>query len=327
MGNKEKIAEALEKEKGQWQSGEELSRKLGITRSAVSKTISVLRTRGYAIESLPGKGYKLLQSPDSLSAETLGVYLDSALFKKENFFFYESTDSTNIRARVLAENKAPEGTVVIAESQTHGKGRKGRSWVSSYGDTILASLILRPKIPPDKVSKITLLTAVAAAEAIIECTGLNINIKWPNDILFRGKKIAGILTEMSMEMDAVDYVVVGMGLNVNTTKASMPEAVAEIATSLAIEKGTPVPRAEIFSAFLMRFEHNYKDVGANGFCAVIERWKQLSDFIGKKVSVDIIGKTVEGVVDDINQEGILMIRDKTGIVHEIISGDVSFLSG
>lgn len=241
MTTREKLLEILKKKDGRWVSGEELSGILGVSRAAVSKHVSGLKNTGYRIESAPGRGYLLGEMPDLLLPGEIRHDLSTSVFGKRVFEYYEVTDSTNLRARQLADGGADEGSVVVAEEQTAGKGRKGRSWFSAGQEGICLSAILRPPMSPAEASRITLTTAVAVAETLLSLTDLDVRIKWPNDILIHGKKIAGILTELSMEMDAVDYVVVGLGLNVNTPADHFADEVRPIATSLLIETGKGFP--------------------------------------------------------------------------------------
>jgi len=230
MSTKDQLLLYLKERKGDWVSGEALSNKIAVSRSAVWKHICKLREEGYVIESSPKKGYLLRKAPDLLFPNEIREGLDTKVFGKRDIVYFTETDSTNTRAKDLAARGAPEGTLVISERQTKGRGRKGRSWFSPSQGGIYTSLILRPSISPSEAPKITLLSAVVVAETLRSLTGLSAIIKWPNDILINGKKIAGILTEMSTEMDAIDYIVVGLGLNVNTP--DFPDDIREKATSI-----------------------------------------------------------------------------------------------
>jgi BirA family biotin operon repressor/biotin-[acetyl-CoA-carboxylase] ligase len=229
-----------------------------------------------------------------------------------------------MRAKELAAGGVPEGTLVVAESQTRGRGRKGRMWLSPPGDGIYASFIIRPPMPPAEASTITLLTAVAVAETLLTVTGLDVHIKWPNDIMIGPRKVAGILTEISTELDLINYVVLGLGLNVNT--ARFPDEIKDRATSLFLETRSSFSRAPILAGFLKRFEIYYEDAKTHGFGAVLTRWKELSATIGKKITVEMVDAVRAGTVRDLDDHGALMIEDEDGMVHRIVSGDVTMTS-
>lgn len=323
MTTRERLIGILKEKGGKWVSGEELRTILGVSRAAVSKHVAGLKKAGYRIDSTPGRGYLLEETPDLLLPGEIRHNLSTSVFGKNTIEYYEITDSTNLRAKQLAEGGAREGDVVVAEEQTAGRGRKGRSWFSAGHEGICISLILRPAMSPAEASRITLMTAVAVAETLLGFADLDVKIKWPNDILIRGKKIAGILTELTMEMDAVDYVVVGLGLNVNTPEEHFSEEVRSIATSLLIETGKNFSRATVAGRFLELFEKYYEILKNEGFDTIMKRWKELSSIIGRDVVVDVIGRKYAGRVADIDSQGVLVIRDRDGQVHRIFSGDVT----
>lgn len=322
MNTRKKLLIELKKSFGDNLSGEVLSSKLNISRAAVSKHISILKKTGYVIQSSPKKGYRLTALSNLLLPDEITDGIETSVFGRKDIFYYDIIDSTNNKAKELAARGAPEGSIVIAEQQSAGRGRKGRSWLSSASEGLCISLILRPTIPPTEISKITLMAAVAISEALLSLTEIEIKIKWPNDLIVNKKKLAGILTEMSMEVDAIDYVVIGLGLNVNSIKSSFADEVKDIATSLHIETGTQYSRAQVAQAFLTWFEKLYFEVQKNGFHSLITRWKELSNIIGKKVAVDEAGKTVIGTVKDIAEDGTLILVDDNKQIQKIISGDV-----
>ena len=319
---REKLLKALKKNPGSYISGSALSEQLGVSRAAVSKHVACLKQNGYDIASSSGKGYLFRETPDLLLPEEIRHGLETAVFGRQIIDYHSLISSTNDRAKELAADGAPEGSLVIAEHQSKGRGRKGRSWFSAPGDGICLSLILRPTMGPAEASKLTLMTAVALAETFSALTGLAVKIKWPNDILIHGKKLSGILTEMSMEMDRVDYVVVGVGVNVNSPPDHFSQEVSAVASSLFIETGKPVSRAAVVRTFLARFEHYYTLVSGNHFRQVMARWKELSDIIGRKVAVDLIGSRITGRVEDVDDDGLLILKDGEGNIHRVISGDV-----
>ncbi|MFH1490036.1 MAG: biotin--[acetyl-CoA-carboxylase] ligase, partial [Pseudomonadota bacterium] len=320
MSTKDSLLLHLKTHPGSWVSGESISRDHAVSRSAVWKQIRRLREEGYTIESSTKKGYRLLESPDLLLPQEIRDGLETRVFGKNEIHHFIETDSTNIRARELAEKGAPEGTLVLAEKQTGGRGRKGRNWHSPPRGGIYVSLILRPALSPAESPKITLLTAVALADALTSISPLEFRIKWPNDLLIHGKKIAGILTEMTTEMDRVGYIVVGLGLNVNTRH--FPASIAKTATSLCLEAGEMFSRVQLLRVFLTHFEERYTSFIHQGFEPVLNRWKDLSDIIGKPIRVDMIDGALVGTVQDVDADGVLLLKDDAGNIHRIFSGDV-----
>lgn len=305
-------------------SGEDLSRELKISRTAVWKHIRSLRNEGYVIDSSTRKGYLLRETLDRLLPAEIGASLRSLRLGRR-VVFEKEVDSTNRLARDLANSGAVEGTLVVAESQTAGRGRKGRKWFSPPGQGIYVSLILRPRFQPVEAPKMTLLAGVALAETLIPIVPSRVTIKWPNDVLAGGKKVAGILIEIGTEIDAIDYMVVGVGLNVNTPPGRFPADLRKRATSLAAEVGRPVPRAEILGAFLERFERYYDLVGSEGFGPVIRRWRELSGTAGRRVRVLSFDRSLEGDIAGIDDDGVLLLTGADGSVERVISGDVEFI--
>ncbi|WP_148138028.1 biotin--[acetyl-CoA-carboxylase] ligase [Candidatus Formimonas warabiya] len=316
---KEKILRLLKSE-DQYLSGEEISNLLGVSRTAVWKHINTLKTEGYVIESQTKLGYRLLGAPDRLYPEEIKDGLNTEYIGR-NIDYHEAVDSTNQTAKEMAEREFAEGTVVVAEMQTAGKGRLGRKWNSPFGTGIWMSLIVRPPIAPPDAPKITLLTAVAVAEGIVHETGMKPGIKWPNDVLVNGKKVCGILTEMKADMDRIHYVVVGMGINVNDQ--NFPEEIRETATSLQIETGSRMNRARIAASILNDWEKNYQNFLSQGFAPVKDGWKNYAVNLGKEVSVTTFKETISGRAMDIDEDGMLLVKDATGKIHRIVAGDVS----
>jgi BirA family biotin operon repressor/biotin-[acetyl-CoA-carboxylase] ligase len=325
MPTKDLLLAYLKEDKGNWISGESLSRKMAISRSAVWKQIHRLKGEGYVIDSSRKKGYLLRQSSDLLLESEVLDKLRTRIFGRKKIFHFVETDSTNIRAKVLADQGEPEGTIVIAESQTVGRGRRGRTWFSPSGEGIYVSLILRPALPPDEISRLTLLASVAVAETLLALTSLPVKIKWPNDLIAGGKKLGGILTQVSTEMDAVDYVIIGLGLNVHTPANGFPEDLRDKATSIFRETGAPCSRIDLLRLYLEKMETWYNLSGSEGFSRVLERWKELSDVIGRQVSVDFLNGRHTGEVLDIDESGALILRDQEGKLQRIVSGDISLL--
>ncbi|MFH1079232.1 MAG: biotin--[acetyl-CoA-carboxylase] ligase [Pseudomonadota bacterium] len=316
---------SLKQGRGAWVSGQFLSERLSITRSAVWKRIRTLKDEGYEIEASPRKGYRLCGIPDLLLMQEIRDGLTTQVFGQTQARYFLQTDSTNLRAREMAAQGAPEGTLIVTEQQTQGRGRRQRTWFSPPRQGIYASLILRPPIAPTEAPRMTLLAAVAVADTLLALTPLAATIKWPNDILVRGKKIAGILTEISTGMDAVDYMVIGLGLNVNIPADDFPEEIRTQATSILTETGAPFLRPLLLRRYLESFEYYYEIFHSQGFDPVLQRWRALTDMLGRRIRVDMIGRQHVGEVADFDQDGFLIMQDDSGRSIRIFSGDVTLL--
>ncbi|MCR3922644.1 MAG: biotin--[acetyl-CoA-carboxylase] ligase [Firmicutes bacterium] len=316
----EKVLMLLREKTNMYVSGEEVSRTLQVSRTAIWKYIGRLREKGYTIDSSPRRGYCLRAVPDLLIPFEIRHGLTTELLGRK-IYAYATIDSTNRRARELAQDGASDGTIVVAEMQTEGRGRLGREWNSPQGG-IWLSLILRPQIQPFKVQSITLLTAVVAAETTELIADVAVGIKWPNDLLLHGKKVAGILTEVSAEMDCVRYLIVGIGLNANVAITSFPESVKDIATSLLVQTGQAVQRTEWVRIFLQRFEQEYNYVVQHGFSAILKRWREYSITLGQDVVVHCAGQRIVGHAVDINEQGALLVETANGI-EAFWAGEVS----
>jgi BirA family transcriptional regulator, biotin operon repressor / biotin---[acetyl-CoA-carboxylase] ligase len=319
------LLDVLKQNQGKWVSGEALAQRLSMTRSAIWKKIGNLKEEGYEIESLPRRGYRLHTIPDLLLVQEIRDGLNTSVFGKRDIHRYVSTDSTNSRAKELAAEGAAEGVLVIAEEQARGRGRLDRPWVSPGGENIFVSLILRPSLPPQTASRMMLLTAVAAADALIAATGLKATVKWPNDVLVGGRKIAGILLEMAVEMDAVDYIVVGIGINVNSAANRFPADIRGKVTSVLTETGKPFSRVLLLARFLELLEQGYNAVRESGFEPIITRWKALTDMLGKQATIRTIDGSYQGVITDMDHDGFLIIRDEQGAERRLVSGDITII--
>lgn len=320
---KRKVLESLKKNKDIFISGEELSKKIGVTRTAVWKHIKQLKEEGYEITSVSRKGYRLIKEPDTLDANALEIDIKSKCFGKKIHHF-DSIDSTNNTAKKMAAEGATEGTIIIAEEQTSGRGRLGRNWVSPKGTGIWMSMILRPNIGPMEATKITQITAAAVAIAIEKVTGCNVGIKWPNDIIINSKKVCGILTEMSAELNSVNYITVGIGINVNMDLLDFPEEIKEIATSIKACVGEKVYRRNIVKEILYEFEELYKDfIERKNIKKSIDICKKYSVTLGKEVKVKT--KDRERIVEafDLTEDGQLLIKNELGEIEKVLSGEVS----
>jgi len=311
----------LLREAGGYISGEKMAERLGVTRAAIWKKIAALREQGYDIASAPRSGYALRGAPDRLIEAEIVKGLDTALVGRR-VACYGAVDSTNLIAKELARAGAADGTVVVAESQGTGRGRLERRFFSPPGKGIWVSVLLRPSFLPQDAPKCTLMAAVAVARAM-EKFGLRAEIKWPNDILHDGKKLVGILTEMSAEMDLVNYIVVGIGINVNIAPEDFPEELREIATSLMQMKGAPLPRVAFLQELLRALDALYAEVQHAGFAPVLAAWRSYAMTLGRPVRViAVAGETFDGVAADIDEEGALLIDTASGR-RRVLAGDVS----
>ena len=323
MTTKARLLVRLKNNRHQWVSGEELSHQLGISRTAVWKQINNLKSDGHHISSAPKKGYRLEKTVDMITVDELQAQLRTRVMGRREIHVLRETDSTNLQAKMMAEQGAAEGTLVVADTQTGGRGRRGRIWHSPAGRNIYASIVLRPLLSPSQAPQITLMTAVALAETLNGFPALDAKIKWPNDVMVGGKKIAGILTEISTDMEVVDYVVVGFGLNVNTRQEDVPEEIRPIATSIRMEKGVETSRTRLLCDLMDSFESCYDMLIHDGFGPVMSQWRSMTDIIGRRVRVDVMGTRHSGIVEAVDDDGVLILKDDGGKTHRILSGDVT----
>ena len=279
------------KENNNYNSGEDIANDLHLSRQALWKHIQELRNLGYDITAVPHVGYRLLKIPDKLYPWELKYKLNTKFIGK-HLFYYNKVSSTMDIALNLGNNSVPEGSVVYAESQTKGRGRLGRDWISPKSKGLYFSVILRPKLSLKKIPCITLVSAVAVVLAISRETSIPLSIKWPNDILVGNKKLVGILTELSAEQDRVNFVVVGIGINVNSAKDNIPAEAA----SLYSVSGKKFSRLNIFKSVLQEFERIYFDFKQNGSGGVIDKWRRLSGIRGNRVKVISSGKEIKGEI-------------------------------
>lgn len=305
-------------------SGEELGSFLKISRTAVWKHVNNLKAKGYLIESIPSRGYRLLGVPDTMNSYEISAGLVSKRIGRRISCVRE-IDSTNRLAFRMAENGAEDGTVVISEAQTGGKGRLGRRWESPAGVNLYCSVILRPSIPPVRAPQLTFLSAVATARAIRTATGLNPLIKWPNDILINGYKVAGLLNEMSAETDTIHFVVLGIGVNINMKKEQFPKGLRHPASSLLIESGSLVARVEFARLLLGILDTMYDDYLVNGFASIRDEWIAGSMLNNCRVKVHSGDDDKEGLVSGIGDDGALLVSQDDGAVLRVLAGDVSVL--
>jgi BirA family biotin operon repressor/biotin-[acetyl-CoA-carboxylase] ligase len=305
------------RKKQDYVSGEEISKQLGISRQALWKHTQELRETGYDIVAVPHLGYCLVSSPDRLFPYEISNRLHTKVIGKEIHYFDEISSTMDAAMRLGMEG-AHEGTIVVAEAQAKGKGRLGRSWASPRYKGIYASLILRPDIAPNICPVLTLLAAVSICEAIKTAVGIEAQIKWPNDIFIQNKKLGGILTELNAEMDVTSFIVIGIGINVNTDKKALPPA----ATSLRELKKEPVNRVELLQEVLRALEANYVNFQKEGSALVLEKWRGQAVTLGKRVRVLSQHEQLEGEAVDIDTDGGLLLRDDSGLMRKVMSGDI-----
>lgn len=316
-----KVLEALRRESA-YVSGQRISQALGVSRMAISKHIRKLRDLGYEIESVPNRGHRLLKVPDVPLMEEIAPHLRTRAIGRPCRFL-PACDSTNVRLAELAAAGAVEGTVVVADRQSGGRGRMGRDWFSPPGGNLYFSVLLRPAVAPGIVPRLALVAGLSIVEALnAGVAGLGAALKWPNDVLVADRKLAGVLCEMEAEADLVHHVIVGVGLNVNLPADHLPAELRDVATSLLIETGEAHARAPMLASLLNRLEHNYRDWLDNGLDALLPRMRDVSMLTGRHVSVALRGEPMAGVVEGLDADGCLLIRDTDGTVRHIPSGEV-----
>ena len=304
-------------------SGAELSQRLGVTRAAIWARIEELRKLGYDIEASPVLGYRLLSAPDVLHADDLLARLGKTKVIGRDIRVFEQTTSTNDVVEKLARDGVKEGVVVFAESQTKGRGRLGRAWTSPARKGLWFSILLRPNLRPQETTQLTVAAATAVWRAIHAETGLSPEIKWPNDILIGGKKVVGILTELSAEVDRVKHITLGVGVDVNLTASEFPSELRKIATSLRVECGKPIVRAELATAILRELDRDYARVCNGEFPALADEWEELCSTIGKQVVVGIGERKLRGRAEALDDDGALLLRTEHGRLERVIGGDVT----
>lgn len=302
-------------------SGQELCEQLGVSRTAVWKYMKQLKEEGYEIQAVQNKGYCLTEVPDVLGESEIKSRLDTRWAGRE-VYFYDEIDSTNTQAKRLAEEGVPSGTLVVSDCQVKGKGRRGRTWESPRASAIYMTLLIRPQILPQRASMLTLVMGLSAVQAIRDVLHIETSIKWPNDVVLNRKKLVGILTEMNAQMDYIEYLVIGIGINVNIRQ--FPPELQDKATSLQVELGHPVNRAELAAAVMKCFEENYE---------IFEKTQDLSGLMdayhavlanyNQPVRVLEPGNEYSGVARGINKKGELLVEKEDGSVETVYAGEVS----
>ena len=315
---KKKILKTLYEKKDEYIPVEEFVNETGKSQKEVENEFLTLEDEGYII-NYSKSGYRLIKTPNLLLPYEVKRELKTN-FIGHDIHYFKEVDSTNDVAKYLAEDGAEEGTIVIAEIQNRGKGRRGKTWISPPGG-VWMSIILRPDIPPFNAPQLTLVTGVAVAETLKKECNLDVGIKWPNDILIGDKKVCGILTEVNASIDKVNYVVVGIGIDMNVDVPLFPPDLQKGATSLKNELDTEINGAILVQKFLLEFENIYNEFKAGKFPEILKEWRSLSKTIGNNVEVRTRGKTIRGEAVGINKEGILILELEDGSLRKIISGE------
>jgi len=318
------LLQRLKEHAPDWVSSEVLRQPTGVSRAAISKQIRKLTALGYEIESSPRKGYRLVREPDRLSEDVLRPWLEGTRFANGRHRFLELTESTNDDARSLAREGAPEGSSVFSEAQEKGRGRQGRKWHSRAGDTLLGSVLLRPPLRPQEATLLPLVAATAICRALHEMGMNEAGIKWPNDVLINGRKVCGILCEMSVDMDGIEFAVLGFGVNVHTPASAFPPELQEIACSLASVTGRSWNRPELAGRILRELDRLLTLTYSGKRDQVIEEWRQGSVTLGQDVTITRAdGHQQHGVAEDVDGAGALMVRSPDGTLQTFHSGEVS----
>jgi len=319
----QRILEMLMNANSAYVSGEQMSGRLGISRAAVWKHIKTLEGEGYEIESTSGTGYRLSVIPDILDLKTILYDLKTKRFG-HCLEIFKTIDSTNSRAKRLALDAAPEGTIVIADTQSSGRGRMDRIWVSPAKKGLWLSIILKPSIKPERAPELTVLAAIATVKALENFAGLSASIKWPNDIVIDGRKLCGILAEIQAEPDVIRSVVMGIGINVNMNREDFPAELQDLATSPPIEEGKVASRRQLLLIFLENIEAIYDEyLKSDGLDFFLEYYKSRSATLGKNVKVIERTSSFEGYALDIDKDGALLVRLGDGSIRKVLSADVS----
>lgn len=305
-------------------SGEKLAEKLQLSRTAIWKHMQALKNAGYHIKAIAKKGYVLESAPDKLFPTEIEAYLQTKWLGRQ-LEYKETVTSTNeiAKARAMTSTGAVNGLVCVAEEQTGGHGRLSRGWFSPYGKGLWFSMVLTPSFLPEKAPKCTLLAAVAVVKAINQYAGVDATIKWPNDILLHGKKLVGILTEMNAEFGHINYVVIGIGVNVCVPRAMVPKELRASAISLTDVAKEKINRTELLAAVLKNFEELYEMVLQEGFDQILTLWRHYSSTLNQEVKVVAPDETYVGTAVDIDNDGLLMVKRQDGKLTKVVAGDVS----
>src|SRR5882762_141202 len=304
-------------------SGAELSHRLSVTRAAIWARIEELRSLGYVIEASPHQGFRLIDVPDVLHADDLLSLVNGSRVIGRDIRVFEETTSTNDVVERLARDGVREGVVVFAETQTRGRGRLGRKWISPARKGLWLSVLLRPPLSPQAATQLTVAAATALVRAIRQTTSIEAEVKWPNDILIRGKKAAGVLTELSAELDRINHIVLGIGIDVNLSKSDLPGELRGSTTSLKIETGSDIRRADLAAALLRELDRDYELICSGAFAMLCDEWQARCVTLGKHVKIKVGDRVVSGEAEALDDNGALLLRTEHGHLERIIGGDVS----
>jgi len=319
--SKEDLLSLLEAQAGDYVSGEEISRKLNVSRTAVWKQVRKLEAEGYQIEAVTRLGYRLIGKPERLSLHDLLPKMKTKKFGRL-LHMMDVVPSTQDELRRLAEQGAAEGTLVIAEQQTKGRGRMGRSWVSPAGKGIWMSLLLRPPVPLPLTPQLTLLAAVALSRAISREVQVEIGIKWPNDLLVNGKKISGILLESAAEDERLRYIVVGMGISVNLDAEDYPDDLLVKAISLKMASGNKISRSNLIASILDEFERLYELYLEQGFAPIRSLWEAHTVTLNNETTLYTPQGTLQGIPRGLDEMGGLRVELADGSYRTIYSAEI-----
>lgn len=311
---------ALLRESRDWLSGEAVSERLGISRAAVAKHIASLRAEGYLIEAVSRRGYVLKMEPDSVEAGLLKKSLNTKIIGHGQWVWREKTSSTNNEAAALGAAGAPDGSLALADLQTQGRGRRGRKWFSPPR-SIQFSVLLRPNLPAQRLSTLSLLACLVVQKTFAELTGAEFIIKWPNDILVNHKKVAAVLVEASIIGGEIEWAVLGIGCNLNAVSAEFPQELREVITSVYEATGRQLARNAVYEKLLTELDNYYTALLKHGPAPLIAEWLQKTDIVGKTLSLAAGGQTVSGQVTGLTADGLLVVRDRAGREHHIEVGD------
>lgn len=321
---KTSILETLRAAAPDWVSSEVLREPTGVSRAAISKQVKRLAAMGYEIESSPRKGYRLVGQRDSLAANLMRLRLEDTRFAKGEYVYRQMTDSTNDDVREMARGGAPEGSLVVAEVQQAGRGRLGRKWFNRAGDSLQVTVLLRPPLSPRRGTLIPLMAASAIYRALEKLGVKGVGIKWPNDVLVDGMKLCGILCEMSVDMDRIEFATLGIGMNVNTPGHEFPGELRGVACSLASATGHAWMRGDVLEAVLRELEALLVPAWDGDLRPVLEAWRQGAATLGREIDVCLgNGRVIRGVAEDVDENGALRLRDADGVLHTLHSGEAS----
>ena len=311
---------ALLRKSRDWLSGEAISERLGISRAAVAKHIAALRMEGHLIEAASRRGYLLRMEPDTVDAGLIKKSLKTKIIGHGQWAWQERTGSTNNEAAALGAAGAPDGSLVLTDLQTQGRGRRGRKWFSAPR-SIQFSVLLKPNLPARQLSVLTLLACLAVQKTLVDLSGAEFTIKWPNDILINAKKVAAVLVEAGISGGEIEWAVMGIGCNLNAAGAEFPKELQEIITSVYEATGRTLSRNSVYEKLITELDNYYVTLLKHGADALIAEWKEKTDIIGKTLSLATSGQAISGEAVDLSDDGLLIVRDRAGKEHPIEAGD------